>query len=61
LRGWWSPAAATPGGKAEPIAIKKISVEDFDFAAFEKHTPPNFAKVRIEGIAVSAKPAEGTI
>ncbi len=54
-----TPPPDTPGGKAEPIAIKKISIEDFDFAAFEKHTPPNFAKVRIEGIAVSAKPAEG--
>ena len=54
-----TPPPDTPSGKTEPIAIKKISVEDFDFAAFEKQTPPTFAKVRIEGIAVSDKPAEG--
>ena len=54
-----TPPPDTPSGKAEPIAIKKITVEDFDFTAFEKQTPPTFAKVRIEGIAVSDKPAEG--
>ena len=54
-----TPPPDTPSGKTEPIAIKKISVEDFDFTAFEKQTPPTYAKVRIEGIAVSDKPAEG--
>jgi hypothetical protein len=54
-----TPPPDTPGGKAEPIAIKRLAVEDFDFAAFEKQAPPNFAKVRIEGLAVSGKPAEG--
>jgi len=54
-----TPPPDTPGGKAEPIAIKRLAVEDFDFSAFEKQTPPNFAKVRIEGLAISDKPAEG--
>jgi hypothetical protein len=47
------------GGNPEPIAIKRISVEDLDFSAFEKHTPPNFVKMRIEGIVIAGKPAEG--
>ena len=54
-----TPPPDTPSGKTEPIAIKKISVEDFDFAAVEKQAPPTFAKVRVEGIAISDKPAEG--
>src|SRR5438046_1048799 len=54
-----TPPPDSPSGKTEPIAIKKISVEDFDFAAVEKQTPPTFAKVRVEGIAVSDTPAEG--
>src|ERR1700730_1380512 len=29
------------GGKPEPVAIKRISVEDLDFSAFEKKTPPH--------------------
>src|SRR5205823_4677779 len=52
-----TPPPDSPSGKTEPIAIKKISVEDFDFAAVEKQAPPTFAKVRVEGIAVSDKPA----
>ena len=54
-----TPPPDTPGGKAEPIAIKRLAVEDFDFATFEKQAAPNFAKVRIEGLAISSKPAEG--
>src|SRR5437773_1889268 len=54
-----TPPPDSPSGKTEPIAIKKLSVEDFDFTAFEKQTPPTFAKVRVEGIAISDKPAEG--
>jgi hypothetical protein len=53
------PPDATAGTKAEPIAIKRISVEDFDFAAVDKNTPPNFVKLRVEGIAIGPKPAEG--
>ena len=54
-----TPPPDTPGGKAEPIAIKRLAVEDFDFTSFDKQAPPNFAKVRIEGLAISGKPAEG--
>ena len=53
------PPDATGGAKAEPIAIKRISVEDFDFAAVDKNAPPNFVKMRIEGIAIGPKPADG--
>jgi hypothetical protein len=45
--------------KTEPIEIKRITVEDFDFAALDKKAPPNFARVRVEGIVIGAKPAEG--
>ena len=53
------PADATGGAKAEPVAIKRISVEDFDFASIDKNVPPNFVKLRVEGIAIGPKPAEG--
>lgn len=53
------PPDATQGTKAEPIAIKRVTVEDFDFASTEKNEPPNFIKLRAEGIAISAKPVEG--
>ncbi|HEX3953760.1 MAG TPA: tudor domain-containing protein [Stellaceae bacterium] len=53
------PPDATQGAKAEPIAIKRVSVDDLDFAAIDKNAPPNFAKMRAEGIVISAKPAAG--
>jgi hypothetical protein len=53
------PPDKTAGTKAEPIEIKRISVEDLDFPALEKKQPPNFARVRIEGIEITGKPAEG--
>src|SRR5260370_14810172 len=53
------PPDKTPGAKAEPVEIKRIAVEDFDFAAIDKKPPPNFARVRVECIAIRANPAEG--
>jgi len=53
------PPDKTPGAKADPVEIKRIAVEDFDFAALDKKAPPNFARVRVEGIVIGAKPAEG--
>ncbi len=53
------PPDKTSGAKAEPVEIKRIAVEDFDFAAVDKKAPPNFARVRVEGIVIGAKPAEG--
>src|SRR6266702_3578508 len=38
------PPDKTPGAKAEPV---------------DKKAPPNFARVRVEGIVIGAKPAEG--
>lgn len=54
------PADKTPGGKAaEPVEIKRISVDDFDFDALDKKQPPQFIKMRVEGIVIAARPADG--
>ena len=45
--------------KAEPVHVKRISIEDLDFASIEKEVAPNFARVRAEGIAIEGKAAEG--
>lgn len=45
--------------KAEPIHIKRIAVEDLDFASIEKNLSPNFARARAEGIVIEGKAAEG--
>jgi len=47
------------GAKSEPITIKRLMVEDFDFDAVDKKLPPNFIKVRAEGIVIGAKSIEG--
>jgi hypothetical protein len=52
------PADATGGAKAEPIAIKRVTVEDFDFAGLDKQAPL-FLKIRVEGITVTGRPAAG--
>jgi hypothetical protein len=52
------PADATGGAKAEPVAIKRVTVEDFDFAGLDKRVPL-FLKIRVEGITVAGKPAAG--
>jgi hypothetical protein len=54
-----TPPDKAPRSKAEPVQIKRISVEELDFAAFEKQMSPNFAKIKAEGIAITGKPAEG--
>ena len=53
------PPDKTAGAKTEPVEIKRIAVEDFDFAALDKKAPPNFGRVRVEGIVIGAKPFEG--
>ena len=45
--------------KAEPVRVKRIAVEDLDFASIEKQATPNFARVRAEGIVIEGKAAEG--
>ena len=52
------PADAIGGAKAEPVAIKRVTVEDFDFAGLDKQVPL-FLKIRVEGITVAGKPAAG--
>jgi hypothetical protein len=52
------PAEATGGARAEPVAIKWVSVEDFDFAGLDEQAPL-FLKIRLEGIMVVGKPAAG--
>ena len=53
------PPDATAGNKTQPIKIHGITVEDVDFDSIAKQAPPNFMRMRIEGIAVDNKPAEG--
>lgn len=53
------PPDKTPAAKAEPIAIKRVTVEDVDFASIDKKQPPQFIKLRAEGIAIDDKPVEG--
>lgn len=43
----------------KPVAIKKITVDEFDFAGFEKDQAPTFMKAKVEGIAMDASPAAG--
>jgi hypothetical protein len=50
---------AKGAGKPEAVQIKRITVEDFDFASAEKKAAPNFVKMRAEGIIVSAKAVDG--
>lgn len=45
--------------KAQPVHVKRVTVEDLDFASIEKNLSPNFARVRAEGIVVDGKMAEG--
>ncbi|MBV8131249.1 MAG: hypothetical protein JO282_01875 [Alphaproteobacteria bacterium] len=52
------PADATGGAKAAPVAIKRVTVENFDFAGLDKRVPL-FLKIRVEGITVTGKPAAG--
>lgn len=53
------PPDATAGSKAEPVKIKSIVVDEADFDQVGKEAPPNFIKLRIQGIDVSSKPAAG--
>jgi hypothetical protein len=53
------PPDATGGAKAEPVPIKRISVEDFDFGSIDKNVAPNFVKMRVEGIEIGPNPADG--
>lgn len=53
------PPDATAGSKAEPVKIKSIVVDEADFDQIAKQAPPNFLKMRIQGIDVEQKPAAG--
>jgi hypothetical protein len=53
------PPEEATGAKTEPVAIKRITVENFDFASIDKNGPPSFLKMKAEGIVVSGKPVEG--
>src|SRR5579863_433835 len=44
------PPDKTQGAKAEPVAIKRVTVENFDFDSVDKKEPPRFIKLRAEGI-----------
>jgi hypothetical protein len=53
------PPETAPGAKPEPVKIKRIAVEDFDFAALDNKAPPKFIKIDVEGIVIAARPAGG--
>jgi hypothetical protein len=54
------PVDATGGTKAEPVAIKRVTVENFDFAGLDKRVPL-FLKIRIEGITVAGSRRSASI
>ncbi len=54
-----APPDATAGSKAEPVKIKSIVVDEADFDQIAKQAPPNFLKMRIQGIDIAQKPAAG--
>jgi hypothetical protein len=54
-----APPDATAGSKAEPVKIKSIVVDEADFDQVAKQAPPNFLKMRIQGVDIAQKPAEG--
>jgi hypothetical protein len=53
------PPEEATGPKTKPIAIKRVAVEDFDFASVEKNEPPSFARLRIEGMVITPEPTAG--
>jgi hypothetical protein len=53
------PPDATAGSKAEPIKIKSIVVDEADFDQIARQAPPNFIKMRIQGVDIGQKPAAG--
>jgi hypothetical protein len=53
------PPDATAGAKAQPIKVKSITVDEVDFDSIAKQAPPNFLKMRIQGVDVDNKPAAG--
>jgi len=53
------PPDSTGGAKAQPIKIHAVTVENIDFDSIAKKAPPNFVKMRIEGIDVDKNPATG--
>jgi hypothetical protein len=54
-----APPDATAGSKAEPVNIKSIVVDEADFDQIAKQAPPNFLKMRIQGVDIVQKPAAG--
>jgi hypothetical protein len=54
-----APPDATAGSKAEPVKIQSITIDDVDFDQIAKQAPPNFLKMRIQGVDISQNPAAG--
>ncbi|MGH7093981.1 MAG: hypothetical protein ACREFB_10650 [Stellaceae bacterium] len=53
------PSHSTGSTKAEPIKIHAVTVENIDFDSIAKKAPPNFLKMRIQGIDIAKNPAAG--
>lgn len=49
------PSDADKDKKPDPINIKTLTVEHFDFASAEKQQPPLYAKVKFDGVTSSGK------
>jgi hypothetical protein len=48
-----TPPPSDTNQKPDPIKVKTITVEDFDFDAIEKQQPPLFAKIKFDGVTGS--------
>lgn len=51
------PAADDKSSKPDPIRIKTVTVEHFDFASAAKQLPPLYAKVKFDGVTSGGKAA----
>ena len=49
------PSDADKDKKPEPISIKTLTVEHFDFDSAEKQQPPLYAKVKFDGVTSGSK------
>lgn len=49
------PSGDDKAAKPDPISIKAITVEHFDFASIQKQQPPLYAKVKFDGVTSGAK------
>jgi hypothetical protein len=49
------PSDADKDKKPQPISVKTITVEHFDFASIEKQQPPLYAKIKFDGVTAGSE------